>query len=144
MALLDFLKNKESAEKSKQNKTVKKTVNTSVAEKAGVVTVEKKPHITEASRSKSKFSYNIIREPHISEKASTLTELNQYTFKVTPGTNKSEIKKAVEGTYGVKVLSVNIIKIPNKKRRVGRTKGFKKGYTKAVLKLKQGDKIEIL
>lgn len=143
MALLDFLKNKESAEKSRQNspeREVKK------AEKAEVVlaTEDKKPHFAEVSRGKNKFSYDIIREPHISEKASILAEKNKYIFKVLTGSNKNEIKKSVEGTYNVKVLFVNIIKIPNKKRRVGKTKGFKKAYTKAVVTLKQGDKIEIL
>jgi len=39
---------------------------------------------------------------------------------------------------------VNIIKIPAKKRRLGRTEGFRKQYTKAVVKKKEGQKIEIL
>jgi len=39
---------------------------------------------------------------------------------------------------------VNIIKIPAKKRRLGRTQGFRKGYTKAVVKIRDGQKIEIL
>lgn len=140
MALLDFLKNKESAEKSKQNQPEREIKK---AEKADVALVEKKVS-TKTVINKGKFSYDVVREPHISEKASILAEQNQYTFDVLSGANKSEIKKSVEGTYNVKVLSVKIIKVPSKKRRVGRTYGFKKGYTKAVLKLKEGDKIEIL
>ena len=42
------------------------------------------------------------------------------------------------------VLSVNIIKIPAKKRRLGKTEGFRKAYTKAIVKIKDGQKIEIL
>ena len=58
--------------------------------------------------------------------------------------NKDEIKNAVEGIYKVDVLSVNIIKIPAKKRRLGRTEGFRRAYRKAVVKIKEGQKIEIL
>ncbi|MEK7080210.1 MAG: 50S ribosomal protein L23, partial [Patescibacteria group bacterium] len=89
-------------------------------------------------------SYEIVKEPHISEKATNLAEKNQYVFKVIARSNKTEIKKAVEGIYGVNVLSVNIIKIPSKKRRIGKTQGFKKGHTKAVIKIAEGQKIEIL
>jgi len=39
---------------------------------------------------------------------------------------------------------VNIVKIPAKKRRLGKTQGFKKGMLKAVVRIKQGQKIEIL
>ena len=58
--------------------------------------------------------------------------------------NKTEVKKSVEGIYGVDVLSVNIIRIPAKKRRLGRTEGFRKAYKKAVVTIKEGQKIEIL
>ena len=70
--------------------------------------------------------------------------MNQYIFKVSPNYNKKEIEKAVEGVYGVDVLSVNIIKIPSKKRRMGRIQGHKKGYTKAIVKIKENQKIEIV
>ena len=73
-----------------------------------------------------------------------MSEINQYTFEVSPNYNKHEIKKAVEGIYKVNVLSVNIIKIPAKKRRLGKTEGFRKTYKKAIVKIKNGQKIEIL
>ena len=90
------------------------------------------------------LSYDVIKEPHISEKATMLLDSNRYIFKVYPNTNKIEIKKAVEGVYGVDVLSVNIMKNPKKKRRLGKIQGFKSGYTKAIVKIKEGQKIEIL
>lgn len=139
MALLDFLKNKEQAEKSR------KPVKTKKAEK---VLVEKKEATTKAPATTKiktgKFSYDAIKQPHISEKASYLAEKDQYTFEISPNFNKNEVKNAIEGIYGVDVLSVNIIKIPPKKRRVGRTEGFRKAYKKAVVKIKNGQKIEIL
>ncbi|OGZ69917.1 MAG: 50S ribosomal protein L23 [Candidatus Staskawiczbacteria bacterium RIFCSPHIGHO2_12_FULL_38_11] len=84
----------------------------------------------------------MVKEPHISEKSTYLAEDNKYVFKVYQNANKPEIKRSVEGIYGVNVLSVNIIKIPNKKRRIGRTEGFKKGYRKAIVTIKEGQKIE--
>ena len=137
MALLDFLKNKKAAEKAKSEK---KPAKVSVAPK-----VEKTEKPSQQKNKKTaNFSFEAVKEPHISEKSTDLSAKNQYTFKVSPNYNKNEIKKSVEGIYGVDVLSVNIIKIPSKKRRLGKTEGFKKAYKKAVVKIKEGQKIEIL
>mgnify|MGYP001620069664 FL=1 len=89
------------------------------------------------------FSYDIVRDPHISEKGSRLAESNKYTFKVYERANKMEIKKSIEGIYGVNVTAVNVITIPHKARRIGKTEGFKKGYKKALVTIKAGQKIEI-
>lgn len=145
MALLDFLKKKKGIEKAKEvkkeaKKPVKKAVKTSVAKEQKT---QQKP-IKSKSKKTTAFSYDIVKEPHISEKATMLSEKNQYTFKVYPSANKIEIKKAIEGVYGVDVLSVNIIKIPKKKRRLGKIQGFKSGHTKAIVKIQEGQKIEIL
>ena len=146
MALLDFLKNKKDAELSKENapkKTVKKTAKASVVKSE--VKTEKKTEKNESNKTKgSKFSYEAVKQPHISEKASYLAEKDQYTFEVSPNFNNTEIKKSVEGIYGVDVLSVNMISIPAKKRRLGKTQGFRKAYKKAVVTIKEGQKIEIL
>lgn len=88
--------------------------------------------------------YNIVSEPHISEKSMSLGGINQYIFDVFPKANKTKIKEAIEIIYGVDVLSVNIINIAPKKRRLGKNQGFKKGYKKAIVKIKVGQKIEIL
>src|SRR3989344_58213 len=140
MALLDFLKNKKDAEKSKKA-AVKK------AEKVSVASQPQKnaePN-TEKHRTKNegKFSYEVVYAPHISEKATILAEQNQYMFTISNRANKPEIKKAVEGIYGVNVLAVNVIQIPKKKRRLGRTEGYKKAYRKAVVTIKEGQKIEV-
>ena len=142
MALLDFLKKKDDAKKS--NRPAKK------AEKASVAKTEKKEEpksalkVASTKTTNAKFSYEAVKQPHISEKATDLAEKNQYIFEVLPDYSKNEIKKAVEGIYGVDVLSVNTIKIPSKKRRLGRTEGFRKAYKKAVVTIKEGQKIEIL
>jgi large subunit ribosomal protein L23 len=164
MALLDFLKRKKEIEKSKkpfdkiQGKPEKKAEKVSVAVPTGQAggrqakTEKKKIGKTEPtaekvvlkSAKKSHFSYEVISRPHISEKATYLGEKNQYIFEILPNYNKKEVKKAVEGIYGVNVLSVNMIKIPAKKRRLGKTQGFRKKYSKAVVTVKEGQKIEIL
>jgi len=89
-------------------------------------------------------AYRVLKSPHVTEKATDLTKKNQYVFKVTSGTNKTEIKKAIENLYGVDVLSVKIINVREKQRRVGRNLGWRKAYKKAIVKLKEGQKIEIL
>jgi large subunit ribosomal protein L23 len=135
MALLDFLKNKK-----ERDKAVKKPSEIKVEKKSVQEPVKSAKRVLTGK----KFSFEAIKQPHISEKASYLAEKNQYVFEILKGCNKNEIKKAVEGIYGVNVLSVNIVKIPPKKRRVGRTEGYRKGFSKAIVKIKEGQKIEIL
>ena len=139
MALLDFLKNKKEKDKAKE----KKATPVSVIKKEEPISVNPRSENPRKSASSSKFSYSIIKEPHISEKATTLGEKNKYTFKVYNNANKPQIKNAVEGIYGVNVLSVNMIHIPHKKRRLGGTQGFKKAFNKAVVTIKEGQKIEV-
>ncbi|MGB9743104.1 MAG: 50S ribosomal protein L23 [Minisyncoccales bacterium] len=88
--------------------------------------------------------YKIIKSPHITEKASDLTETNQYVFKVFSQANKIQIKKAVEKKYGVNVEKIRIINVPSKRRRMGRIVGARQGYKKAIVEIKKGQKIEIL
>jgi len=85
----------------------------------------------------------VLIEPWITEASTAAMELNKYVFKVSPSSAKSQIKKAIEGLYDVKVISVNTVKIPKKLRNYGRTPGWKSGFKKAVVTLKSGDKIEL-
>jgi large subunit ribosomal protein L23 len=93
---------------------------------------------------KTGMAYRILRSPQITEKSTALAEKNQYVFKVYPKTNKIEIKTAIEDLYNVDVLSVRIIKVRRKKRRLGRISGWRAGYKKAVVKIKAGQKIEVM
>ena len=86
----------------------------------------------------------ILCSPHVTEKTTAAEKENKYVFKVLPRANKSEIKKAIEGLYGVNVIDVKIINIPKRKRKLGKQKGWRKGYKKAIVKIKKGQKIEIL
>lgn len=85
-------------------------------------------------------AYDIIIKPIITEKSMALTEANKYTFKVMKKANKTEVKKAVETVFGVKVEKVNIMNVTGKKRRVGANVGKKPDWKKAVITLKPGSK----
>ena len=54
----------------------------------------------------------VLKQAHITEKASRLAEGNQYVFQITPGANKTEVAKAVESYDNVDVIKVNIAKVP--------------------------------
>ena len=87
--------------------------------------------------------HGILEVPHITEKATDLSKLNQYVFRVSKNANKVQIKMAVEDFYGVRVRRVRVINVPRKKKRLGKTEGFRKGYRKAVVRIQEGQKIEI-
>ena len=86
---------------------------------------------------------DLIRQPIISEKATMLLENNQYVFDVAPKATKPEIKAAIESLFDVKVTSVNTIRPPRKKRRVGRFVGYKPLYKRAIVTLQDGDSITL-
>lgn len=92
--------------------------------------------------------HSIIKNPRITEKVSALLEHNVYTFDVAKDANKSEIKKAVFAMYKVRPARVNIVTTKPKTRMLrGKTamkKGTKSGGKKAVVYLKEGDKIEFV
>lgn len=85
----------------------------------------------------------LISAPHVTEKATDLGEKNQYTFRVLKNANKTEVKKAVENIYKVNVEAIKIINVRPKKRRLGRIEGRRKGYKKAMVKIKKGQEIEL-
>lgn len=90
------------------------------------------------------LAWNVLKQAHVTEKATDLAAKDKYVFKVYPTKNKKEIKKAVEDIYGVSVISVNIINIPAKKRRLGKISGWRGGYKKAIVKIKKGQEIELM
>jgi large subunit ribosomal protein L23 len=156
MAILDIFKKKKKVEKIKEVEVIKqveKLPEVKIGKKESKPKKQKPPEKVgikpEAAKPKGKISdigsgYRILKAPHITEKATDLGEKNQYIFKLWPRANKTEIKKSVEGLYGVDVLSVKIINIPKKKRRLGRISGWRAGYKKAIVKIKKGQKIEVL
>ncbi len=81
--------------------------------------------------------------PLISEKASLLAESsNQVVFKVRTDANKIEIRQQVEALFKVTVLNVRTARYLGKMRRVGRNTGRLPLWKKAVVTLKEGDRID--
>jgi len=88
--------------------------------------------------------YKILKYPIITEKATDLAEKNKYVFCVDKKANKKQIKEAVETVYNVKVEKVNIINVPRKRKNYRfRIEGYKSGYKKAIVTLKEGYRIAI-
>ena len=88
-------------------------------------------------------AYRVLVKPLITEKAANLGTENKYVFAVSVRANKIEVAKAVDELYGVKPVSVNIIKMQGKKVRQGRTKGKRKDWKKAIVTLPEGKTINI-
>ncbi len=93
----------------------------------------------------SKNPYDILIKPLITEKTTALREQgNKVCFFVNLGSNRIEIKRAVEEALKVKVESVNIISVHGKAKRFGRFEGKKPDRKKAIVTLKEGEKLELL
>ena len=85
----------------------------------------------------------IVRRPVITEKSSLFTEKeNKVVFQVDMSANKREIKKAISSIFNVEVLDVRTVMIKGKKRRVRFKEGKRPDWKKAIITLKEGDKIE--
>lgn len=158
MAIFDIFKKKKKPEKPQQAEKPPKAAEkkeherAKKAERPAREKTERKPEKKEeagvpAARAKRKetgLAPLVLKSAQVTEKATALAGNNQYVFKVFPQTTKQEIKRAVEEAYGVEVRKVRKIKVRRKRRRLARSFGWRKGYQKAIVALKPGQKIEIL
>jgi large subunit ribosomal protein L23 len=90
-----------------------------------------------------KSPYDAVKHILRTEKGANMLAENKYIFHVANDANKIQIKQAVESIYNVTVKSVNTLKVHGKWRRVRYKEGKTPDWKKAVVTLKQGDKIEI-
>lgn len=87
--------------------------------------------------------YQIIKRPLITEKGTKQKkQSNQLAFEVDRRANKILIRNAIESIFKVKVLSVRVMNVKGKERRVGRNVGRKADWKKAIVRLAQGENIE--
>ena len=87
---------------------------------------------------------DIIIRPIITEKTMKYMDAdNKVTFEVRKGTNKTQIKQAVESIFGVNVLKVNVTNVKSKEKRMGKYVGKTKAVRKAYVKLKEGQDIKL-
>jgi large subunit ribosomal protein L23 len=86
---------------------------------------------------------NVLLAPHVTEKTSRMMQNhNQYTFRVRRNATKTDIKKAVELMFEVKVDGVQVINEPGKQRRFGKTLGRTQDWKKAYVSLAEGQAID--
>jgi len=89
------------------------------------------------------MNIQILKAPHLTEKTVIQKEAGyQVTFLVDRDANKIEIKRAVESLFKVTVLKVNTVGMRGKKKRMGRFTGRRPDWKKALVTLKEGDRIE--
>ena len=79
--------------------------------------------------------HDIILKPVVTEQSMTEMVEKKYTFVVAKDANKTEIKKAVESIFGVKVAKVNTLNYDGKVKRMGKYEGRTASFKKAVVKL---------
>ena len=91
-----------------------------------------------------KFNYlDTIISPNITEKSTSLSELNKVVFKVHKGANKNSIKKSIEKIFKVNVIKINTINLKGKTKLVRGKKSTKSGFKKAIITLKKGQSIDL-
>lgn len=91
-----------------------------------------------------KDPHDIVKGLLRTEKGANMMPMSKYLFWVDKKSNKVEIRNAVESIYKVKVNSVNTMNVKGKPKRVRYTMGLTSGWKKAVVTLKQGDKIDVV
>ena len=101
-------------------------------------TTTKKPNV----RLSREAMYQIIRAPVITEKATLLSEKNQYVLRVSLDATKPQIKAAVEGLFGVNVVAVNTIVRKGKTKRVKGRPGRRSDVKNAIVRLAKDQAID--
>ena len=132
MALLDFMKKKEKEEKQKR-------IRESATSASPVEEKEQEAAITIDEHHEGLA----LIAPHITEKSRDMSHKGGYIFEVRDDATKARVKDSVERMYKVHVMDVRMSTMPGKPRRRGLTKGLKKGYKKAVVRLKSGESIDL-
>ncbi len=84
--------------------------------------------------------FDVIIKPLLSEKTYSEIANKKYAFVVAMDANKTEIKKAVEEVFGVKVEKVNTTHVKGKLKRQGKTQGYTSDYKKAYVTLTKDSK----
>ncbi len=87
-------------------------------------------------------TFEVLRSPLVSEKATVISQCNYYVFKVSPKSNKSEIKQAIEKLFKVEVKSVNTLNQKGKRKRFKGKIGVRPNTKKAFVKIADGQTID--
>lgn len=89
--------------------------------------------------------YEVLQGPLLTEKGTLLKEKdNKVLFKVSKNANKIEIKNAVESIFKVKVDRITTMNCKGKKKRMGKYEGRRSDWKKAIVTLKEGEKLDFI
>ena len=94
-------------------------------------------------KNKPRELLDLIKYPLITDKTTKYIEENKYCFAVDKNASKTLIKKAIEYIFNVKIIKINTLNIPIKKRRIGKFIGKLTQYKKAIIKLDSKDTINL-
>ncbi len=86
----------------------------------------------------------VLVKPLITEKSTLLQEEGKYVFHVAPRSNKVQIREAVQKSFGVVVIDVNILKVRGKLKRYGPKLSRTPDIKKAIVTLRPGDRIQLI
>jgi large subunit ribosomal protein L23 len=87
---------------------------------------------------------DILIRPLVTERTTQLMSEGKYVFVVAKAANKIQIAQAVAEIFNVKVAKVNTINVLGKTKRMGRTQGKRPDYKKAIVKLAEGESIDLI
>lgn len=87
--------------------------------------------------------YQVIKKPLITEKAVQAKEVGQYSFEVAKQATKTDVKRAVEELFRVKVDCVRTLNVKGEVRPRGKRMGKTPDWKKALVILRKGEKIEL-
>jgi len=135
MAIFDRFKKKE--DKPKAKKTSKKEEN--VLDMVQEPTAKSDAPVV--LKEDTGRAHHILHNYHLSEKSNLLSTTGRYVFRVSKKANKLEVKKAIEKVYDVHVTDVNIVNTQGKARRQGIVAGRTSDWKKAIVTLRDGEKI---
>lgn len=85
----------------------------------------------------------VLRRPLVTEKGTAQNALGKYLFEVDGDANKQQIKEAVQKAFSVTVIKVNVMNMPSVQRHKGRHVFYTSPWKKAIVTLKEGDKITL-
>lgn len=151
MGIFDKLKRKKSvkpkttSEDSKVPQKAKDKKDTPKKDTAVKATPKKEIPKTKPRENESiQFAHTVLIRPAITEKSLRMQADNVYTFYVQPSANKHKVKMAIKEVYGFTPERVRIIKKqPTELKRWGRKYGIRKGSKKALVKLAEGQSIQL-
>ncbi len=102
------------------------------------------PVVASESKGNTQQAFRVLLRPIVTEKSTQLARLRQYVFEITENASKMDIRNAVHHVYGVRPVAINIVNLPGKIVRYGRSWGRQMERRKAIVTLPEGKSIDVV